>query len=276
MNEIHGWIARQTAREQSVIRLEDALIGGRFARYFVYRLRFFVARTGISTAVHALKIVLLLGAFPRTEFLVIIVLQGIVALTVDFWWGAPEQMRGQIRSLQRRSARQLIPAEIGRWLTLSSRVSLAGLAAAGGFAAYRALTGGLGAADAFIVALLIGAALDLTARTYHSGAYALRRVYRPLPSLLALDVASVGVLLAFWPLIGIWAFPLAELISVVTVVSISIYYTSRTYRTLAVPTLLPLPRLRRPVPSLAHLRAATAPAIGYALVGLEALVVIAG
>jgi hypothetical protein len=276
MNELNAWIAKQARREQSVVRLEDALVANRFARYFFYRLRFLFARTAISTVIHAAKIVLLLGAFPRSEFLAIVIVQGSAALATDFWWGALEQMRTEVRLLQRRASRHIIPREIGRWLTLATRLAFAVGLVAVLYAIARALTGRLGAVDALVVALVIGASLDLVARTYHSGAYALRRVYRPLPSLLALDVVSVGVLLGLWPFVGIWAFPIAELLSVVVVAAISIRYTSRTYRTLALPTLVNLLRLRLAPPRARALRAAIAPGVSYALVGLEALIVIAG
>jgi hypothetical protein len=251
-------------------------MSNRFGGYFFYRLRFLLSRTAISTVVHAAKVVLLLGVFPRSEFLVIVIIQGSVALAGDFWWGALEQMRAEIRTLQRRQARHVIPREIGRWLTVSTRIASAVGVVALLYGVARALDGSLAAVDALVVALLIGAALDLVARTYHSGAYAMRRVYRPLPSLLALDFVSVGLLLGLWPFIGIWAFPVAELVSVLVVVSISLAYTTRTYRTLAIPTLVPLLRMRMPAPRSRALRASIGPGISYALVGLEALIVVAG
>ncbi len=276
MKALASWIDRQARREASVVRLEDALLANHFASYFFYRLRFLVARTAISTVIHAAKVVLLLGVFPRSEFLLIVILQASVALATDLWWGALEQMRSEIRTLQRRQARHVIPREIARWLTLSTRVAVGVGAVAVLYAVSRAVGGGLGPVDALAVALLIGASLNLVARTYHSGAYALRRVYRPLPSLLALDFVSVGVLLALWPFVGIWAFPISELLAILVVVSIEISYTSRTYRTLAIPTLVPLVRMGMPVPRLRALRQAVGPGVSYALVGLEALVVIAG
>jgi hypothetical protein len=275
MNELTAWADRTARRERAVVRLEDALLAGRFARYFLHRMRFFIARTAISTVIHAIKIVLLLGAFPRSQFLAIIILQGAAGLTGDFWWGALEVLRTRVRDLQARGARHVVPREIARWLSLSARLSLVGLIVAGVYALDR-VASGFQAVDLYIVALVIGVSLDVTARTYHSGAYAIRRVYRPLPSLLALDVVSVGLLLALWPIVGIWAFPIAELVSAVVVVSITVHYTAQTYRTLALPTLLPLLRQRRPIPPLPVLRRGLAPGLGYALVGLEALVVIAG
>ena len=276
MKELGTWIDGQARREAGVVRLEDALLANRFASYFFYRLRYLLARTAISTVIHAFKIILLLGVFPRSEFILIVIVQGSVALLADFWWGALEELRTQIRTLQRRQSRHRIAPEIGRWLTLSSRSAVVIAVAAFVYGLVRLVTGAFGPVDGIVFALLIGAALGLVAQTYHSGAYAFRRVYRPLPSLLALDFVSVGLLLGLYPFIGIWAFPVAELTSVLVVVAISLWYTTRTYRTLALPTLAPLLRLNMPIPRWRHLRSASVPGISYALVGLEALVVIAG
>ncbi len=276
MRDIDRWIDKQERHQQSVVRLEEALLGGHLARYFAYRLRFFVARTAISTLIHAAKILLLLGAFPRDLFITIIILEAVLAMTTDFWWGALEQMRTRIRELQKRAAGYIVPREIASWLTLSVIVAVAVLVGATGFAVYSLIGGGIGPGAALVIALLIGASLEFVTRTYHSGAYAIRRVYRPLPSLLVLDVVSVGMLLAFYPLIGIWAFPLAELVTALSVAAVTFHYVSRTYQTLALPTIMPMLRERRRIPSAWQLRAALLPGVSYALVGLEALIVIAG
>lgn len=75
--------------------------------------------------------------------------------------------------------------------------------------------------------------------------FALRRFYRPLPSLFLTDVAGLGALLVLWPLIGQWAFAVAEVVSDVTVIGISLRYTSRTYHVMGFPGLRTL--LRTPV-----------------------------
>jgi hypothetical protein len=276
-SELSAWVDRQARSEEGVVRLEDALLTNSFGRYFFYRLRFLLARTAISTAFHALKIVLLLGAFPRSEFLAIVIAQSAVALVGDFWWGALEQLRSDVRLLQRRGRRDLVPREIARWLSLAVRLAVIPIVVAAVYVVGIAATAqSVGPVELYVVILLGAISLDLVSRAYHSGAYALRRVYRPLPSLLALDVVSVGALLALWPLIGLWAFPVAELISALVVFAIAMHYTTRTYQTLAIPTIVPLLRLRRRVPSWRTLRTSILPGVSYALVGLEALVVVAG
>jgi hypothetical protein len=159
---------------------------------------------------------------------------------------------------------------------LSVTLTVALLAAAVLVGAYSFANGGIVPNEALVCALLVGGGLQFVTRTYHSGAYAMRRVYRPLPSLLVLDIVSVGLLLGAWPFIGLWAFALAELASAFAVTAVTLHYTSRTYRTLALPTIAPLMRERRRLPSRRSLRAALAPGVSFALVGLEALIVVAG
>jgi hypothetical protein len=275
--ELRAWLDAQVDRERGVVRLEDALLGGRYARYFVFRLRFFLLRTLVAAIVHAIRVALLFASFARDEFLVIVLVGAAAAIAGDAWWGALERMRTRIRRLQRTGGAHLAPREIGAWLTLSVRLTGIGLGLAGiGFAWAVALSrDGLDAADAMVVAIVGGAALDLVVRTFHSGAYALRRVYRPLPSLVAVDAVSLGALLVLSPLVGLWAFPVADVLSTATVLAISLRYTGRTYRTLGFPAFRALLARRDPPPPRRVLRTAVAPATAAGLVGLDGLVLLA-
>ena len=274
--DLGRWLRGQAGREQAALRLEDALLGDRYARYFSYRLRYFVARTVIAAVVHAIRVALLFGAFAQDQFLLVVLAGAIAGVVGDAWWGALERMRARIRTLQQRGTAHLAPREIAAWLRLATRLSALGLGLTGLVATWAVLVSpdGLGAADLMVVAIVAGASLELTVRTYHSGVYALRRIYRPLPSLVVVDVVSLGVLLGLWPVIGLWAFPAAEIASLTVVMGISLRYTSRTYRAMgfpAFPVLLLMPVER---PSARVLRGALAPALAYATVGLEALVLL--
>jgi hypothetical protein len=271
------WLDEQRTRAGGARRLEDALLGDRYAAYFAYRLRFFVLRTIVAGAVHALRVLLLFGAFSRDQFLLVILAGAVAAVLSDAWWGALERMRGRIRVLQRGGSIHLVPREIASWLRLSVRLTAAGLGLTGIAAAWAVLLSpeGLDPADAMVVAMMGGASLELTVRAYHSGVFALRRIYRPLPSLLLTDVAGLGVLLVLWPLIGQWAFAVAEVASLAIVIGISLRYTARTYRVMGFPTLGSLLRLRVLPPTRRVLRGAAAPAMAWATVGLEAIVLLA-
>lgn len=275
-HELDAWLRAQARREERIVRLEDALLTDRWAPYFAYRLRFFAARTVVIALVHALRIVLLLGTFATSGFLFVVLASALAAIGTDAWWGALEVMRSRIRHLQRSGSRHRIPDEIASWLGLATRVTAVGLVACLALLAVVAMgSGGLAPAGLVGVLVLAGAAVNVVTGTYHSGAYAVRRVYRPLPSLLATELVSLATLLVLWPLLGGWAFAVAEAMAVATVAALSLWYTGRTYRSLAFPTITGLLRTRAPLPRPGVLRTALAPGLAFGVVGLEVLVLVA-
>lgn len=211
--------------------LEDVLLGDRFWPYALFRLRFFFARYLASSAVHGVTVVLLYRLFSQAEFVAILGVYAAASLVSSFWWGALELMRGEVRLLYRSGRPHLIPREIGRWLSLSFQLGLAVAAAGAAWAFVRlALGGGIGPADAFVLVIALRLALELPVRCYHSGIYAIRRIYRPLPAILAVEVAGLAGVLALWPALGPWSFPAAAAASALLVAWLSLVYTRRTYR----------------------------------------------
>ena len=274
--DLGRWLEGQRRRESRVMRLEDALLADRYASYFAFRLRFFGVRTVFTAILHALKILLVAKAFSENDLLVILAVGAGAVIANDFWWGALERMRQPIRALRRNATIHRVPTEIGRWVSLAAGLSVAGVAAAIALIAILlVLNGGLRPVELYAAILLGGGALRLTAKAYHSGAFALRRIYRPMGSLLVADTVGVVSLLGLWPLLGLWAFPIAEAAGAVCALAITVHYTGRTYQVLGLPRLWVLLRTSRRVPSLAQLRSALSPALAYALVGAESLIVVA-
>ena len=134
--------------------------------------------------------------------------------------------------------------------------------------------GWMGPIDLYGVVLIGGTGATIVARAYHSGAYALRRVYRPLPSLVAVDIGGLMALLVLWPVVGLWAFPLSELLAMTAVTAMSLHYTSRTYRSLGLPSLRALVTGGRSLPPRHVLRQALPPAAASTLSGLDSLLVL--
>ena len=276
MHALRGWVDRQVERESRVPRLESALLTNRFGRYFLHRLRFFLLRAVGGSLIRALKVVLIFSLFPREQFLVIIVAQVGATITADLWWGALEQMRSRIRFLQRSGSGHLVPREVGRWLRLALRLTALGLGVAVVWVVVRAsAAGGLSVADAVVAAMVASAAIEVTVRAYHSGVYALRRVYRPLPSLLAADVASLVLLVGLWPFVALGAFPMAEIGAGLLAAAISIRYTAQAARLLRFPPVREIIGGARDLPSLSALRVAAWPGLAYAVIGVESIVVLA-
>src|SRR5207244_8670437 len=138
-------------------------------------------------------------------FRLVIVATTATAFVSSFWWGALEALRGQVRDLHRSGKPHRIERAIGGWLTFALLLSAAALACAIGWSVWRASDGTFDVTDAFVASLLLRLALDLPVRCYHSGVYALRRVYKPLLATLAPEFLGLATILALWPLIGLWS-----------------------------------------------------------------------
>ena len=239
MKDLAAWFSRQAARARRVVYLEDALLGGRFAGYAWHRLRFFLARYILSLVLHTVQVILLYKFFPLRQFQSLLLVQAAAALVSGFWWGSLEAMRARVRTLQRERQSHHLPQEIACWLNLSLRLAavvVLGLALR--FLAPMALGRkgwSFGPADLYLAAILLRLALDLVARTYHSGVYALRRVFRPLPSILATELLGFGAVLAFWPWLRVWSLPLAFLVSTLAGQALLYRFTSRAYSQLGLP-----------------------------------------
>jgi hypothetical protein len=274
MDEVERWLGRERDREDRRPVLEEGLLGGRVWRYAGYRLRYFLAWYGVSTAAHAAIALLLYRAFPRSFSVIFVVYAG-VTIAESFWWGALEAMRGRIRMLYRMGKPYLVPAEIGRWL--SGAVQLAILIAVGvaGWTAWFAASHyKLTATEAYVMALVLAFAVQIPTRCYHSGMYALRRVYRPLQAILALEFFTLAAILGLRPLLGSWSFPVATLVSALAVASVTLFYTRKSYRLLRLAPERYLHLRRVQLPLAGQGTELIAAGASFALMSLDSLVVL--
>ncbi len=235
MEAVNGWLRRAAARAERAPGLEEALIGGRFGRYVFHRLRFFAARTALAAALHAVRILLAYRLFSLRDFGLVLAAEAAAALLTSFWWGALELMREDVRESfaagKPRRAEARIKAALGRSLRLA--LPIAAVGAVGPLVRLSA-TGSAGPSDLFLLAILARLAADLVLRCYHSGVYAVRRVYRPFWSLAGLEVLAFGGGLALWPFLGTWALPAASLLSAATSGALSYAYSARAYKHLGI------------------------------------------
>jgi hypothetical protein len=229
VSDLSTWLERQARREEKIVYLEEALLGNRFWRYSVFRLRFFFARYALASAVHAVNVVLLYRFFPETSFVLVLVAYAAAGLVSNFWWGALEAMRGEVRRLYRSQAPHLIPRAVGRWLSLSLQLTLVALVCTLAWLGAQLGTGTFGAQHLYLLAILLGLSLQFFTRAYHSGIYAIRRIYRPLPAILGVELAGVAVALASVPLLGAWALPLGALVGVLVMSLLTLVFTRRAY-----------------------------------------------
>lgn len=235
MEAVRDWLRRAARRADRSPGLEEALLGGRFRRYAAHRLRFFAGRTAISAGLHAVRILLAFRLFPPSDFGLVLAAEAAAALISSFWWGALEPMRESVRESFAAGKPRRAEARIESGLTRSARWALPIGAAGAAWPVLRLLTAGaVGPSDIFLLAILGRLAVDIVLRGYHSGVFAVRRVYRPFWSLAGLEGLAFGGGLALWPLVGAWALPAASLLSAATSAALSLTFTARAYRHLGI------------------------------------------
>jgi hypothetical protein len=235
-------------------------------------LRFFAARTAVAALLHAARILIAYRVFSAAEFRIVLAAEAAALLLGSFWWGFLEPMREDVREAFAAGKPRRAEALIGRSLALARRLGLLAAGAGAAFAVGRALTGpGFGPLELFIFVLALRLAAEPFVRGYHSGVFAVRRVYRPFWSLAGLEVLGFGAILALWPIMGPWALPAASLASSAVSVALSLVFTSKAYRHLGI----------RPKPSAAATGRAPGPerrnaeawaaGLAFALMRMDAL-----
>jgi len=226
---LERWLRRQAAREERIVVLEEALLGDRLWRYSWYRLRWFFLRYVVESAAHAVTVLLLFRGLAWDNFLLVIVATTTSSLVSSFWWGALEALRARVRDLHRSGSPHRIPRVIAGWLAFSLALSGVVLAFAIVWTIWRAADGTIGAADAFVAAMALRLALDLPTRTYHSGVYALRRVYKPLSASLAPELIGLATMLALWRVAGVWAVVFSAVLVTLLTTGVTLVYVRRVY-----------------------------------------------
>ena len=229
MSELDRWFRRQAERDQRLVALEEALLGGRLWRYSWYRLRWFFLTYLAESASHAVLVLVAFEGLGWNNFLLVVVAFAASTLISQFWWGALEAMRAQVRDLHRSGRPNRIPAAVGGWLAFAA-IPAAGFGlAAIAWTAWHLAGGSLGAAEALVGVMFLRLALDLPVRAYHSGIYAMRRVYKPLRATLAPEAIALVAILALSPFAGVWALVVSTLLSTLVMTALTILYTSRVY-----------------------------------------------
>ena len=230
MKKLNQWFHRQRKRSEAIITLEEILLGGNFLHYAWFRLRYFIFRTLVEVALRFVELKILLFLLPTSVAYVLIGIRILLVLGNGFWWGALEVFREKIRQLHRAGKLFKIPDVIGSWLSLSLLISLAGLIAL-------LIIGGnkLATQDSIKIETIYGLIcffrflLEISLTTFHSGIYAIRRIYRPLYWIIIIELISSLGALALFPLIGIWSLPLAFLLSSLINFSVRFFYTKKVY-----------------------------------------------
>lgn len=229
MRRLRRFLDREARRAGGRPSLAEALLTAGAGRYAWYRLRWVTARALLRCLLHVLELALVAAYFPLELFGTIVAIRSVAILAGGAWWGALEQLRGEVRRHVRRREHGRATARIHGWLGLAVDVALVELAVAvayvklGPFDTFSVF-------DAFALACAVRLMLETVARTFHAGVFAVKRVYRPPSSFIGPDVAEVLLLAALGPVLGTWALSAVVLVVGVLRAVLTMHYASRAYR----------------------------------------------
>jgi len=274
-NALDAFFTREKRRAARRSGLPLALLTTHGFRYLFRRGVVLFARLPIRTAFHVAEVIVF-ADFLELGFLgpLLAIRSAFVAFGA-FHWGALEPLR---RAVRREVARGDAPAaerETARYLRVAVDLCLLQLCA---LVLWLELGPRLFPSFSIIDAYAIGCCLrsmaETVTRTFHAGAFAVRRVRRPLPALLAVDLVDAGTALALWPLLGPWGFAIAQLCGGAVETALTFHYVRRTYEGLPVsaPTLARVLSERARAP-WSVLRGMLVPGLGNLISQVDALLV---
>jgi hypothetical protein len=245
LQRITRWLERNEARIKRRLSVEEALLGGRFVRYAAFRLVGFTLTRLLGAATHVLEFTFLVAIFSFKGVVASLALQNAALIGGAFWWGCLEVLRARIRT---ENSKSVIVARINLWLGWSARLAILAVVVplAVSVTDAHARHRPLGVIDVYAFLCGLRLALDLVSRTYYSGVYALRRVYRPIISVLLAEPIGLALILLFWKPLDYWSFPIGLAASLVVSRGLQIYYASRAYDLLRIPRPRVRLRVRRP------------------------------
>jgi hypothetical protein len=228
MTRMTAWFRAQAAREGRAVAVEEALIGGRFWPYAVYRLRYFVLQYLVAVAVQGGWVILLHSTVAHSAFLHLLVLQAAGTLATSFWWGGLEVMRSEVRRLRQTSRPAYVSNAIQRWLLLA--IVIAVVVVAGGAVGTVAARSSGAVQQLYVLAIALRVALCCVTQTFHSGVYAVRRIYRPAMVIAGVEMLGLGLAVMLRGWFGPPGLPSALIASNLVAAGCSLYYSHRAYR----------------------------------------------
>lgn len=238
---LRGWLEREAQRQSRRPELLAALISGRGLAYLRQRLGFVVLRLLLRTALHVLEVLFLSRALPFEYLAPLLTYRALASLAANLHWGASESLRERVRACIRVHKPASARASVEAWLASGCR--LAGLPVV--FVVARGLAStqhyGISLFDAYALACSLRLLLDIYARTYHAGVFAVRRVYRPLTTLLCADLVEVALIVFGFDALGAWSIPLAIVLGGCLDAGLAVRYARAAY----LRHRMLLPRLRR-------------------------------
>ncbi|MEK7703683.1 MAG: hypothetical protein AAB426_01895, partial [Myxococcota bacterium] len=241
MNASSRYLQQRQTEQERRPSLAEALLAGRFLRYAFYRMRYLGIRVLLRTGVSFGELAFFFLVASPYYFGFILVARSVCGAVATLWWGALDTLRTDVRELYATHNRPAVERLVGSWLRGAIGAGAILLLVTACAIALRVwVRDVLSIFDAYMLVCAVRISADVVTRTYHAGAYALRRVFRPLVAVLAVDVLDVLALVALWPSLGPWSFAASLLATTALSTALTWWFTRETYRSLRIG-----PRLRR-------------------------------
>lgn len=229
---LNRWIDREFEKERNTPTLEGALLANNLAPYVWYRLRFFTLRIGAGAVIHALEFIYLYSSIRNQSVSTILLFATVIHLLSQCWWGALEGLRSDVRRALEEGRTHRVHEVINPWTKVSLLLSFILLLL--GFTVSLIIGNHYSFSmvcpeQIVMMIYLIRAAVSLPITAYHSGIYAVRRVYRPLAIVFAVDFLGIGLGILLRPLLGAWAAPLSLLLFSIVQSGLSVHFIRQMY-----------------------------------------------
>jgi hypothetical protein len=233
MTSLRAWLMREARRQTRRPELLMALVLGHGSAYARYRLGFVLVRLLLRTGLHGVEVLFLSSALPFEYLAPLIGYRALASLATTLHWGATEGLRQRVREALREKRPHAARAVVESWLGMGCLLALLPVL----WVLSRMLrasldtqAGGISLFDAYALACCLRLLFDVGARTYHAGVFAVRRVYRPLPTLLCADLLEVSIIVLGFESLGAWSIPLAIVCAGATEAALGWYYARAAYR----------------------------------------------
>ncbi|HUS33116.1 MAG TPA: hypothetical protein VMZ53_31660 [Kofleriaceae bacterium] len=228
MDDLQRFLRRRARAAERRVSLEEALLGGRFARYALFRLKWVGLARGLGLITHIVEFTVLMALFSQRHLAMSVALQNGNRLFDGLWWGALEVMRRRIRA---DGTKAFVWQETSRWLSAAMWLGLAVVIAGVALLGWRwHARGAPGVFEAYALVCVARLAIDLVSRTLYSGVWARQRVFRPMVAIMLAEPLGVLVVALGWRVLGAWAFPVGLLANILISRGLTIAYTLRAYR----------------------------------------------
>ncbi len=237
MSAIDYWLSQQSKRNKNFVSLFQGLFHKNGLPYVFYRLRFFALSSVIVSSVHIIEFFIIYYFLGVNILVSLALLRGFCFIVTGFYWGFLECLRSRIRILHAKHEISAIRQTISQWLRLSL---LIGLTVCLVYCVVFLMLPTKVEASEFIfyltysIAILAQLVLQLIVLTYHSGAFSIRRIARPILSISGSDLLGLLILLMLWPITHLYSLPIALVMTQFFRLWMTFLYTRRTYLLLGI------------------------------------------